>query len=453
MFKSHEELPLRASELQLCFYCSSPLPASTGEHIFNASWGGSHQTKRLICDNCNAEFGKSIDTSFKIYTDIVMNAYSFKGKRLKAIPPIQLEGNYFLDAGGKPKLKKPLVQKETQADGLIRANISFNSPEEGKQWVKGSGAESWLGRPLKEEEKEYLRKKIIEAPYQSEYLQPQDASAKLDLRSQYRSAAHTVLKCLGFFIPEWVCDNQTKQVRQFARYNESDWLLFAVHAEQHLSLADEVVKLLGLGVKHNSVEIYWCSYLRMVIGVVTILSRVKRSVVIAKDYSGPDKILYVFEDTNGSSKAPRAISVEINPQKFSLPIIPIIGIQHFASPTRTYQFFQNELSSFANTYYPIDCLTAKLIRTIDEVNQTSVEVDENLLEKYKQAFIECFTNLIKIQGQSIDLDKLLAKMSDYGFATLAGKFAGKKCDDIDFNSSISKIFESLMNEFTQGYFL
>lgn len=450
MFKSHEELPVRASELQSCFYCSSPLPASKGEHIFNCSWGGSHETKRLICGNCNAEFGKSIDTSFKIYTDIVMNAYSFKGKRLKAIPPIQLEGNYFLDAGGKPKLKKPLVQKETQADGLIRANISFNSPEEGKKWVKGSGAESaesLFGRPLKQEEKDELLKRIREASYQSEYLQAQDASANLDLRSQYRSAAHTVLKCLGFFLPEWVCDDQTKQVRHFARYNESDWLLFAVDPEQHLSLADEVVRLLGLGVKHNSVEIYWCSYLRMVIGVVTILNRVKRSVVIAKDYSGPDKILYVFEDTNLSRKAPRAISVEINPQKFS------IGIQYFAYPTRTYEFFQNELSSFANTYYPIDCLTAKLIRTIDEVNQTSVEVDENLLEKYKQAFIECFTNLIKIQGESIDLDKLLAKMSDYGFATLADKFIGKNCNDIDFNSSISKIFESLMNEFTQGYFL
>jgi hypothetical protein len=453
MFKSHEELHGRASELKSCFYCSSPLPASTGEHIFNASWGGSHQTKRLICDNCNAEFGKSIDTSFKIYTDIVMNAYSFKGKRLKAIPPIQLEGNYFLDAGGKPKLKKPLVQKETQADGLIRANISFNSPEEGKKWVKGSGAESaesLFGRPLKQEEKDELLKRIREASYQSEYLQAQDASANLDLRSQYRSAAHTVLKCLGFFLPEWVCDDQTKQVRHFARYNESDWLLFAVDPEQHLSLADEVVRLLGLGVKHNSVEIYWCSYLRMVIGVVTILNRVKRSVVIAKDYSGPDKILYVFEDTHSSGQPPRAISVEMNSEKFSLPII---GIQYFASPTRIDHFFQNDFLSFVNTYYPIDCLINELITTIKEVNKTSVEVDGNLLDKYREAFIDFFTNLSKVSKQTIDLDKLLAKMSDYGFATLADKFIGKNCNDIDFNSSISKIFESLMNEFTQGYFL
>ena len=76
MFKSHEELRVRASELKSCFYCSSPLPGSKGgEHIFNASWGGSHKTNRLICNNCNDSFSKIVDTAFKPYTDIVMNAY------------------------------------------------------------------------------------------------------------------------------------------------------------------------------------------------------------------------------------------------------------------------------------------------------------------------------------------------------------------------------------------
>ena len=140
----------------------------------------------------------------------------------------------------------------------------------------------------------------------------------------------------------------------------------------------------------------------------------------------------------------------MNSEKFSLPII---GIQYFASPTRIDHFFQNDFLSFVNTYYPIDCLINELITTIKEVNKTSVEVDGNLLDKYREAFIDFFTNLSKVSKQTIDLDKLLAKMSDYGFATLADKFIGKNCNDIDFNSSISKIFESLMNEFTQGYFL
>ncbi|BAZ34041.1 hypothetical protein NIES4074_65550 (plasmid) [Cylindrospermum sp. NIES-4074] len=447
MFKSYEEMRVRVSELKSCFYCFCLLPASKQEHIFNASWGGSHQTGQIICDDCNENFGKRVDKAFLIYTNAVMNAWSFKGKRHKSIPIIELEGKYFLDAGAKLKLKKPLVKEEIQPDGRIILKISFNSRGEAKRWLEGSGAESWLERPLKQEERDYLRKIIREAKFQSEDAQPQDGLANLDLRDQYRSAAHTILKCLGFFMPDWIYHEKTKQVRQFARYNESDWRLFAVQAEQHLSLADQAVTLLGLGVKHNSVEIYWCSYLRMVIGVVTILDRVKRSVVIAKDYSGPDKILYIFEETNGSGKPPRAISVEINSQKFFLPII---GIQYFASPTKTYQFFQNEILWLTTTCYPTDSLTAKLLKTIEEVNQTGVEVDENLLEKYREAFLEFFTNLSKVSEQSIDLDKLLSKMSDHGFATLAQRFTGRNCSDIEFKLSISKIFENLLNEFSQS---
>jgi hypothetical protein len=244
-------------------------------------------------------------------------------------------------------------------------------------------------------------------------------------------------------MPDWVCHDQTKSVRQFARYDEGDWRLFAVQAEQHFSLADQAVTLLGLGVNHNSVEIYWCSYLRMVIGVVTILNRVKRSLVIAQEYSGPDKILYIFEDTHGSGKPPRAILAEL---EFSLSI----GIQYFASPTRTYQFFRNELLGLTTTYYPIDSLTSKLLKTIEEVNQKNAEVDEKLLEQYRKAFLEFFINLAKVSGKSIDLDKVLSKMSDHGFATLGHRFTGRNCSDIEFNSSVATMFEDLMNEFSQG---
>jgi hypothetical protein len=446
MFKFHEELHIRASELKSCFYCSCLLPASIQEHIFNASWAGSHQTGQLICDNCNKSFGERVDKAFLIYTSAVMNAWSFKGKRHKSLPTIELEGNYFLDAGAKLKLKKPLVEEEIQPDGLIRSNISFNSRGEAKRWLEGSGAESWLGRALSQEERNYLQKIISQAEFHSKDAQPQGALANLDFREQYRSAAHTILKCLAFFMPDWVCHDQTKSVRQFARYDEGDWRLFAVQAEQHLSLADQSVTLLGLGVNHNSVEIYWCSYLRMVIGVVTILNRVKRSVVIAKDYCGSDKILYIFEDTHGSGKAPRAILTEINLPEFPLPL----GIQYFASPTKTYQFFQNELLGLTTTYYPIDSLTSKLLKTIEEVNQKNAEVDEKLLEQYRKAFLEFFINLGKVSGKSIDLDKVLSKMSYHGFATLAHRFTGRNCSDIEFNSSVAKMFEHLMNEFSQG---
>jgi hypothetical protein len=435
-----KELTGRASELKLCFYCSNSLPASNQEHIFNSSWAGSHQTGQLICNECNQSFSGIVDKAFLIYTNAVRNAWSIKDKRRKSIPTIELEGPYFLEAGAKLRLKEPLVEKETQTDGQIKFKISFNSRGEVKRWLKGD-AESHYGRALSQEEREEI---IGQAKFRSEDAQPQKASANLDLREQYRSAAHTILKCLGFFIPDLVCHEQTKEVREFARYDRGDWSLFAVEVEQKFSLADQVVSLLGLGVHHNSVEIYWCSHLRMVIGVVTILNRVKRAVVIAKDYSDPDRILYVFEDTHGSGKPPRAIVAEINSQEFSLPIIEI---QDFASQTRIDQVFGNELSFLTNIYYPRDALRAKLIKKIEEVNQVSVAVDKKIVEKYQEAFLDFFTNLGKISGKSIDLDKVLSKMSDYEFETLTHRFTGRNCRDKEFESSVAEIFENLLNEF------
>lgn len=441
-----EDLPVRASELKSCFYCSCLLPASEQEHIFNASWGGSHQTGQLICNECNKSFSTKVDKAFLFYTTMVMNAWSFKGKRHRSIPTIELEGNYRLDAAAKLRLKNPLIETETQPNGQIKLKISFNSWGELKRWLKSPDAESIFGRALSQEEQDEI---IAQAQFRSEDAQPQKASAKLDLRGQYRSAAHTILKCLGFFMPDWVCHDQTKQVRQFARYDEGDWRQFAVEVEPYFSIADRAVSLLGLGVEHNSVEIYWCSYLRMVIGVLTILDRVKRAVVIAKDYSGPDRVLYVFEKTHGSGKPPRAISVEINSQELSGPII---GIQYFASLTRIEQVFRNELLELTTTYYPIDALTAKLIKKIEGVNKKSGEVDENIVKQYQEAFLEFFINLGKVLGKSIDLDKVLSKMSDYGFAALTHRFTGRNCSDMEFQSSVGKIFKNIMNEFEQGYF-
>ena len=446
MFHRFEELHIKASQLKTCFYCDCSLPASKQEHIFNASWAGSHQTGQLICDRCNQSFSKTVDKAFLIYTNAVMNAWSFKGKRHNSIPTIDLKGNYFLDAGAKLRFKEPLVEKEIQLDGLVRTKISFKSRGEAKRWLEGSGAESLLGRPLSQEERNCLEQQITQAKFSSEDAQPQEASANLDLRVQYRSAAHTILKCLGFFMPDWVCHDQTKQVRQFARYDEGDWRLFAVEVEQHFSLADQAMSLLGLGVNHNSVEIYWSSYLRMVIGVVTILNRVKRAVVISKDYVGTDRVLYVFEDTHGSGKPPRAILAEINSQEFSAPTI---GIQYFASPTRIDEVFRSEISRLTTIYYPIDALTAKLRKDIEQINQKSVEVDEKICNQYREAFLNFFVNLEKFSQKSVDSEKVYSKVSDYGFAALAHRFSGRACDDVEFNSSLAKIFENIMNNFAQ----
>ena len=447
MFNSLEELSVKASQLKSCFYCYSSLPASQKEHIFNACWGGSHKTGQLICGDCNGSFS-IIDSAFSIYTTAIMNAGLFKGERHKSIPTIELEGDYDLVAGGKLKQKKPLIKEETQADGRINTNISFHSKGEAKRWLRDSGdsgAESWLGRALTQEEEDILLSKIQQAEFQSDEPQPQPASAEINLREQYRSAAHTILKCLVLFMPDLVTQDTTKQIRQFARYDEGDWQLFAV--KQYFSLATLTVELLGLGVKHNSVEIYFCSQLRMVIGVVTILNRIKRSVVIATDYSGSDKILYVFEDTNGSRKPPRGILAEINSQEFSLPTI---GIQDFTSLERIHQYFQDEISKLAGFYYPLDANDAELREMLDSLKDKSIKVDAEIIERYRQAFLKFLQNHGRISRKPVNPDKVLSKMSDYGLDVASARnFTDRKCCDADFQSFVIKVIEILANEFVQ----
>lgn len=447
IFHSIKELSIKVSQLKLCFYCPSPLPASQKEHIFNACFGGSHKTGQLICNGCNTGFSGKVDQAFSIYTPIVMNAGSFKGQYHESIPTIKLEGDYELAPGAKLKQKQPLSKEEIQADGSIKYNISFHSKGEAKPWVRDSDAELLFGKTLSQEEKDRLISKIQQAQFQSEEPQPQKAPAKINLREQYRSAAHTILKCLGLFMPDWVTQERTKKIRQFARYDEGDWQLFAVEAEQHVSLATHAVDLLELGVKHNSVEIYFCSYLQMVIGVFTLLNRIKRSVVIATGYSGSDRILYVFEDTSGSGKPPRGILAEINSQEFSLPII---GIQHFTYPERIYQYFNNEISKLASFDYPLDANDAELRKMLDSLKDKNTEVNEEIIEKYRQGFLRYFSNRGRILGKSINSEQVLSKMSDFGLTVLSTQnFTDKKCCDADFQSFITQVLANLANEFVQ----
>ncbi|MGB3208057.1 MAG: HNH endonuclease [Crinalium sp.] len=448
MFTRFEKLPRRALELKTCFYCGNALPATAKEHIFNSSWGGSHKTGNLICNDCNDSFSRQTDLAFLVYVKTVMNAWSFKGERHNQVPKIFLDGDHLLDKGGILRLKKPIVNNETQPDGTIKSHIVFNKDwEEINNWIKNDGMASWLGRSPSTDEQKNFKKLIKQSVPITPDLEPQQSSASLDLREQYRSSAHTILKCLGFFLPEWVSNDLTQSVRQFARYNQGDWRLFAVNVEQFFSIAEQAVSISGLGVYHNSVEIYWCSYLKMVIGVLTIFNRVKRAVVIAQGYSGPDAILHVIEDTHGSKKSPEAVFAEIDTQQFSLPLL---GVQYFASPLEIYQFFKNELVGLTEIYYPNDAITSRLFKEIQALNDNKTQLDETALEEYLNLFLTFFLDLGRIKKRSVDPDRVRSKLFEYGFSTLASQFIGKPCTDLDVESLITSAFDRVLNDFHLG---
>ncbi|MBD2740433.1 HNH endonuclease [Coleofasciculus sp. FACHB-1120] len=443
MFTRFEKLPIRVSELKTCFYCGDSLPATEKEHIFNSSWGGSHKTGDLICNECNNSFSRQIDSAFSVYVEAVMNAWSFKGERHKDVPKIILGGDYFLDKGAILKLQKAIIEDELQPDGTIEKYFVFNSKSQAKRWIEEGGMASWLGRLPSVEEQKYFKELIKQATPNVLDAKPQKFSAGLNFREQYRSSAHTIFKCLKFYLPEWISSDLTKPVQQFARYDQGDWRFFAVNVEQIISIAEQAASIFKLGVYHNSVEVYWCSHLKMVIGVLTILHRVRRTVIIAQNYCGPDAILYVAEDTYGSKKPPQALFAEFDSKKFSLPLL---GVQYFASLPKMEQFFDNELRVLMTRYYPIDAITARLIEGIKALNDKTPRINETAIEEYVNLFVEFISNLSKILGVPIDSDRARTKLFEYGFSSLANQYIGRACTDLDVTDLMVKALDHVMKD-------
>lgn len=416
------EPEIRASELKNCFYCGGSLPATKKEHIFNSCWGGSHKTSRLICDSCNAEFSK-IDSTFSVYTTPIMNTWAFKGERHKEVPKIETKGDYIIEAYNKPKLKIPQFKEEAQPDGSFIMNFSFNSKKEARRWLLDDNKlEAYLGYPPTEDEQQKVRQAIQEAKPQSRDVEPQKLPTKtLNLKAQYRSAAHTLLKCLGLYAPKWVHDSRTSQVREFARYDKGSWWKFAVEVnlvEKQISLANQALD--KLGVQCNAAEIYWCRSLEKIIGVVTILGRVKRSVLIAEDYNGPDAILTVIEDTYGSKKPPQPRFVQFNSEIPSLPLLEILS-----SPP-PWEFFTQELSTLITH---LDGLTAFLWDSIEKIARETPDITTTVLQKYEELFMDFALKLEKVFGVSVKPAEVSSKLATYGFSDLIQHHIGKSCKD------------------------
>lgn len=449
MFTHFEQLPRRASELTKCFYCETLLPATAKEHIFNSSWGGSHKTGNLICDECNSSFSQQTDVAFAVYVKAVMNSWVFKGERHKEVPKIFLDNEYFLDQGAKLVLKQPLVEDEILADGTIQSNLTFNSRGQATRWIEGDGMANWLGRSPSVEEQDNLKRIIRQVQPATTDAQPQLTLVQLNLREQYRSTAHTLLKCLGFFLPEWVQGDLTKPIREFARYDQGDWRSFAVQAEQLFSIAEQATEILGLGVHHNSVEIYWSSSTKLVVGVLTILNRVKRAVVIAQNYSGSDRILYVVESTNGSKKPPDSVFTEFD-QNYSP--LPLLAVQYFTSPNTIKQYFHAETSALMGISYPIDAITARLVQQIEKKNKENLKLDQTNLEEYLSLFLDFFVDLGKITGNPVDTQKVRSSLLRHGFAAMPNRHTGKLYTDTDVESLMAFVFKRSTEDFQNERF-
>lgn len=449
MFKRFEQLPRRESELTEClysYYCRNLLPAKSREHIFNASWGGCSETNNLICAECNDSFSHEIDLAFDIYVKTVMNAWGFKGERHKQVPTIDLGNEYFLDQGAKLKLKRPLIENELSADNKVRSNLTFNSKTQAKRWIE-DGMNKWLGRPPSEIEKDAFRKIIRESKTDKLNAKPQQKSTKLNLQQQYRSTAHTILKCLGIYAPEWVQKDSTRPIREFARNSLGDWQNFAVMIKQSYSISEQVIDILGLGVHHNSVEIYWDSSTGMVIGVLTILNRIKRAIVLANNYSGPDSVLYIAENTYPSKEPLNSVFVEFDKnQSFS----PLLSICYFTYSKNTLEYFFNEINTLTQSTYPRDAVVACLIKSIEAKNRENQRINQTSIKEYMELFLTFFLDLGKSYGIDMDSEKIYSTLLKHGFDNIQNQSGEKLFTDSTVESLMASALKETLKCFDAG---
>jgi hypothetical protein len=309
------ELKPRASLLTACFYCGGSLPASSKEHIFNSCWGGSHKTSQLICDACNVAYSH-IDGVFGYAVKFVMNALVIHGERQSKVPEIKGTDNLKLGPGASPKIAEPTLEVKPAEKGYA-VHVVANTKGEARRLVLDGDLEAELQRPLTTEEREQLLRAIQGSQKVRTVGASMGVEFTTDVKQEYRSAAHTLLKCLGMFEPEFVTDASSEPIRKFARDDQGEWTDFAVSARQNISPVAIFARDLG---NFNAVEIYFSKSEAKVIGVVTILGRIKRAVSLS-GYEGPDRLITVFERV--CSNQLKAFELMIDP---AMPPVPMVEV-------------------------------------------------------------------------------------------------------------------------------
>ena len=440
MFTKFGEAKIRAQEFKQCFYCHASLPATKKEHIFNSCWGGSHSTNKLICNRCNEYYSNSVDSSLSVYTRLVMNAWGFQSERLKQVPEIETAGELIAGKHGKPRLKKPKIIKKTQPDdSSVVTDFSFNSKEEAYKFLKSDKIKTYFGRSLTGEQQRQFRQAISEAQIKESVIEElQEFSFEVNPQEQYRSAAHTLLKCLGMYAPEQVRDDSMKSIREFARYDKGEWTNFGVEVGQILP---SVVEIMNANPRCNTAEIYWCRCLRKVIGVLTLLGRIRRAVILAEDYPGETSgILYVVEDTYCSKKLPRSRFVEIDPNVAPFPLLEIWSL----SPSDN--SFGHELGQLVSRSLSLEGPTASLKEGIVETIENISQINEEFFRSYEALFMTFASQMERVLRFSLNPTSIPSKLAVYGFSDLAKYHMGKSCEDEEVQAILLKVFERMFRE-------
>lgn len=118
-----------------CYVCDAEITSEneTDEHILLNAAGGRLKSKKLICKQCNSDFGEKIDAILAKQLNNLSNMLMVKRHRGAPQPIIadkQSTGEkYILEVGGKPKLSKPLIEKTVDGENMSISITARNEEE------------------------------------------------------------------------------------------------------------------------------------------------------------------------------------------------------------------------------------------------------------------------------------------------------------------------------------
>lgn len=380
MFPSNPENQL--SNCHSCIYCPAKLPSSRKEHFFNAAWGGRNKSSRLICNACNSQFSDDFDEAFTPYTQLIRNVWNIS-TRNSAPPIIHTTGDLKILPQSKLYME-PKIQFFKDQEDKFTVNLRASSWGEVKRLLADDQkAIGTIGRPLSDSEKADLRKKIN---FKRSWPGTEDGcfQVSLDLPLQIKSAAHTCLKVLRAYFPNYAVSNELRSIREFiTKHQDRNWQQFTFDGVliSGLDSSNHCEKQLG-GPFFSSVTIIWSEHHNMVVGKVKILGRLERWVILQKNYRGPSGILIALEGINngGELLASHASFGNLMPKLFDIK-----------KQTLTEQYFGKEYFMFDRKVLGFDVYRQQIEPGISELlSKHSIVTTE---------FIDDFTQRLNFRAQ------------------------------------------------------
>lgn len=427
------DLDFMTNKLSGCIYCNGNLPAKNLEHIFNSSWGGTHKTGQIICDTCNSEYGANIDTSFKVYTKYIMNAWEFKGQRHAEVPTIETVEGFTIERGGKPK-RKSEVNITKNEDGGFRIQANVGSKGEARKLLikQKDEIEKEIGHELTEEEIENMHHLIRNSESVKEQVGRLEVKEEIRIQDEYRSATHTLIKCLALYDPQTAISGPLKAARDFAHKDVGNWRDFAIEAKPLISVLDQFN---SIDVKYNAVEIYYSKSYGKIFGCLTILGRVKRWVVLSHKYNGPDQILCVREPMNRGTK------LQSNKISFN-ESFPIINTD-FKQPTMEQLFGQ--LAKIINDSISIDAPYAQFQNESNKLYEKYTIINDDSLKEFTECIATYLGTLAVYFEVKLNAEEIKQLIWDRGFTDLLENYNMRSLNDVEIGKKMANILTSLMD--------